>query len=283
MGFSRLFFRVMTSNLAHVRKHELGRRPLDLTEYTISLVSRANSFPQTVPVVPWFEANFEGPAVVQISTCKGAIVVHLVDVLDCDKSKETIPMLKSLLADQTIVKAGVGIDQDMIELYRDWGNEGEIRSRFDIGGIGGEVGRTSSLKDLAKAFLGVDLPKSKRLSRSNWSRLPLSEKQIAYCARDAWAAAAILFELAKRKPELFSSRAIQQLLEGEFPIAHLEKRSVDRKAAKKRFLQLIEVSQETRTPEMREEINKLREAMNQLAPPNPFFFGPELSGENSLR
>ena len=44
--------------------------------------------------------------------------------------------------------------------------------------------------------LGTELNKSKRIVLSDWSKTPLSEEQISYSARDAWAAAAILEKLA---------------------------------------------------------------------------------------
>ena len=87
---------------------------------------------ESVPNVPWrtpTNAKFSNrPATVQISSPYSALVIHLTD-------KSVIPPLKTFLSDETIVKVGAGIDEDMLELYR-WDSSLQARSRFDIGGVG---------------------------------------------------------------------------------------------------------------------------------------------------
>ena len=69
-----------------------------------------------------------------------------------------------------------------------------IGNRFDIAGIGGPP--TFGLSRLVAGILGVTIPKSNNLARSHWSLAPLSKRRVAYAARDAWAAAAILHKLS---------------------------------------------------------------------------------------
>jgi hypothetical protein len=45
--------------------------------------------------------------------------------------------------------------------------------------------------------------------------VPLSDKQVAYCARDAWAGAAIVEELIARDPDTFSPDSLKCLLENQ--------------------------------------------------------------------
>ena len=153
---------------------------------------------------------YEGPATVQISVVDAALVLQIAQEAS-GPHLDTIPFLSEVLADSSILKVGVGLDQDMIELIR-WpkDHEGsvlwtdEIVGRLDIGGIGGRYGSTMSLKSLARTICGVDLPKDKRLSFSNWAQSPrLSSQQIAYAASDAWVSAVVLEEVSQRDPEQF--------------------------------------------------------------------------------
>lgn len=115
-------------------------------------------------------------------------------------SKACVPILDAILADDSIIKTGVSIHNDCVELYEYFGIES--RSRLDLAEyVRVDKGRnTPGLKRLAASILGVDLPKPKRISRSNWSRVPLTSRQVAYAAWDAWVAVAIAQELLKHSP-----------------------------------------------------------------------------------
>lgn len=218
------------------------------------------------------KAKFQGPATVQISVAHAAIVVQLVDA-NGNPSDVSAPILQSLFADKSIVKAGVGIDQDMLELYRAWDCTGDFVNRFDIGGIGAANGTTLSLKALTKAVTDVELLKSRKLAMSNWGIVPLKDTQIAYCARDAWAAAAITTELAERDPDTFSTAALVHLLESEFCISKLNERAQGRKVAKTRMIEILgkgadRVSKKKLTDELQREVEELEVVLRTLAPPS---------------
>eukprot|EP00550_Attheya_septentrionalis_P000603 CAMPEP_0198283570 /NCGR_PEP_ID=MMETSP1449-20131203/3143_1 /TAXON_ID=420275 /ORGANISM="Attheya septentrionalis, Strain CCMP2084" /LENGTH=326 /DNA_ID=CAMNT_0043980239 /DNA_START=128 /DNA_END=1105 /DNA_ORIENTATION=- len=189
---------------------------------------------ESVPVAPWIKGvKFEGPATIQLSTPDACLVAHLTRPFGKRRSTACRPM-EALLSDETIIKAGVGIDEDMLELYR-WNKRLVAKSRFDVGGVGSSTPskNTRGLKSLVTAVLGVELEKSKKVARSDWSKVPLTNKQVAYGARDAWAGAAILFDLAERDPNAFGSDAILSLLKAtERPIHEVHLRAQQRKAAK---------------------------------------------------
>ena len=115
-----------------------------------------------------------------------------------------------------------------------------------MGGIGAETfsfadssskiriaNQRRGLKTLSETILGVDLPKSKATAISDWSAVPLTESQIMYSARDAWAGAAIVEKLAEYDPETFDTANLVDLLsDSETPIHRLMKRKKRRERAK---------------------------------------------------
>ena len=221
--------------------------------------------------------KFQGPATVQIAVADAAVVVQLVD-RNGNPSDASASVLQAMLADETIIAAGVGLDQDMIELHREWGSgDSEIKGRFDMGGIGGSAGRTAALKTLTQTVVQVELQKSRKLAVSNWGQVPLKEEQIAYCARDAWAAAAIMAELAERDPDTYSQAALIKRLEKEVSIAELDTRARGRKVAKTRLLKILgkgddRVKVEDLSDDLQQEVDELEVTMRNLAPPRPFIF-----------
>eukprot|EP00316_Scyphosphaera_apsteinii_P026380 CAMPEP_0119310844 /NCGR_PEP_ID=MMETSP1333-20130426/20489_1 /TAXON_ID=418940 /ORGANISM="Scyphosphaera apsteinii, Strain RCC1455" /LENGTH=137 /DNA_ID=CAMNT_0007315097 /DNA_START=339 /DNA_END=750 /DNA_ORIENTATION=+ len=72
----------------------------------------------------------------------------------------------------TVLKAGVGIDDDAISLWLHWGFD--VNGRLDLGRVGGS---NRGLKSLAAEYLGLNLEKSKSLALSDWELRPLSEAQ----------------------------------------------------------------------------------------------------------
>lgn len=233
---------------------------------------------ESVPNTPWIKgkASFVGPATVQLATPESVLVVHLLR-LNGRPSISCVPVLEAVLADASIVKAGTGIDQDMIELYRYWGSL-TCRSRLDLGGIGisnvhcGSIG----LKKLTKAILGVDLIKSKKISCSNWSQVPLSEPQLNYCARDAWAGAAIMGTLANLDPGTFSTTSLVRMFsESELSMAETNQRSMERKRAKIRLKYLLDSEN---SESVQDEVDTLRAIMKEQAPLGLTFFDVEPLG-----
>lgn len=194
---------------------------------------------QSVPDAPWVKqkANFVGPATVQLSTIDACLVVQLARKSG-RPSKACGPILDAVIGDKSIIKAGCGIDDDLIELREQWsGLEG--RSRLELGGVGASRGETLGLKRLMKHVFGLHLAKSKRLATSNWSQVPLDESQLVYCARDAWAGAAIADKLACLDPDTFGAEALMGRLQSQRSLKELSSRRRKRKQAKKLLSSLL--------------------------------------------
>lgn len=183
------------------------------------------------------KVSFVGPAVVQLATLDACLVVHLASP-NGRPSSTCGPPLEAVLRDETIVKAGVSLDQDILELRQKWSRL-EARSRLDLGGIGASGSQRLGLKQLTSSILGVDLPKTRRLTMSNWSQVPLTSAQLAYSARDAWAGAAIIAELAARDPDTFGTEALVDLLRSQRTIDDLYHRQRRRKEAKNQLSSLV--------------------------------------------
>ena len=89
-------------------------------------------------------------------------------------------------------------------------------------------------------MVGVDLPKPRSVTLSDWSCVPLTERQIAYCARDAWAGAAIARKLAESNPNIFGTESLMDILEeSELPISKLVQRQRRRDNAKRDLGRLL--------------------------------------------
>jgi hypothetical protein len=149
----------------------------------------------------------------------------------------------------------------MLELFDLWGDL-EVRSRFELGVVipKSETGQytntrntlpkrtdctqtihnKSGLKSLSRSILGVDLPKENANFDSDWNAVPLSESQIVYAARDAWAGAAIAKKLEEYDPAIFGLDALIELFkQTETPIAQLAHRRRRRREAKKDLESLL--------------------------------------------
>lgn len=231
---------------------------------------------ESIPHALLRHVDFEGPATVQLATSESCLVIHLLRKTG-RPSVASAPILEAVLADENIIKAGVGIDEDMMELYQTWGRL-EARSRLNLGGIGGG-NDMKGLKRLSKAILQVDLPKSKKLATSNWSNLPLSAPQLAYSARDAWAGAAIVEELMMRDPDTFAPHCLKELLRYQTSIADMSAIAVERKVARAELSSLLQPFRSKRSKSVRElpgkvrlEASRLRCTIKDSAPLKPMLF-----------
>lgn len=106
---------------------------------------------------------------------------------------ECAPVLKQVFEDQTLVKAGIGIADDLRQLKKLAAFD--ERNVVDIGALAKRrgVGQTG-LRNLAGIVLGYRIAKGKRTS--NWAAARLTPQQIAYAAMDAWAARSLYLALA---------------------------------------------------------------------------------------
>jgi hypothetical protein len=130
----------------------------------------------------------------------------------------------------------------MMALYEVWGGL-KAKSRLDLGFIGSSGknnNKRSGLKTLSRAIIRVDLPKPKKISMSDWSSVPLTEKQIIYSARDAWTGAAIINKLADYDSDTFGHEAlVRSLQHSESPISKLVGRQRRRDRAKRDLGRLL--------------------------------------------
>jgi len=173
---------------------------------------------------------------VQLSTLDACIVVQLTRV-NRRPSDDCRSLLQAVVQDSQIIKAGCGLDDDMVDLRELWTGL-EASSRLDLCGLVGVKNpkqpqqQLFGLKKLTKHILGYDLPKPNRISRSDWSRFPLSGAQIEYSARDAWVGAAIVNRLEQLDPETFSADNLIRRLESQPSIAKLAQRRTAVRQAK---------------------------------------------------
>lgn len=206
-------------------------RDFGSTHYALGFdVEAAPNLPWRKPVNPDF---INRPATVQLSTPYSSIVVHLTRRPDNHRAKSVLSPLIACLSDETILKVGVGIDEDMLELYR-WNKNLDAKSRFDIGGIGSDSNRSRvGLQKLVRAIVGVELQKSKKIAMSDWSKIPLQAKQLHYASRDAWAGAAVMENIGKMYDDM-QVDSIASLVRdrGERSMADIDMRAKTRKSTK---------------------------------------------------
>jgi len=100
--------------------------------------------------------------------------------------------LRRLLADPAIVKTGVAVDFDLLQLKRlgSFQEEGFV----ELATVARESGiKNHGLRSLAAVLLGFRISKSAQ--RSNWGTNILTEKQLLYAATDAWVGREIYLRL----------------------------------------------------------------------------------------
>ena len=118
----------------------------------------------------------EQVCLIQISTPGDVFVI---DPLALEDMKP----LGSVLATkkvETVLHAG---SHDVLSLDRDWGMH--IENMFDTNIAAAFVGMSRlGLANVLEEELGVDIPKEKRIQRSDWSNRPLSQKALDYAAND---------------------------------------------------------------------------------------------------
>jgi ribonuclease D len=109
----------------------------------------------------------------------GTKVVYLFQLSKCGLPDS----ITNLLSNVNIIKSGVAIDQDLIELQQILNFE--TGGFIDLGDIARSKGLPHhGLRGLAAYLLNFRISKSGRTS--NWSANQLTKKQIKYAATDAW-------------------------------------------------------------------------------------------------
>lgn len=116
------------------------------------------------------------PCLVQAATAR-AVYLFQLQRADCSAT------LAGLLEDARLVKAGVGLADDLRELRRVF--PFAAHAMLDLGSVAKRHGlKQSGVRNLAGLFLGGRIPKGSKTS--NWAAARLSPQQITYAATDAW-------------------------------------------------------------------------------------------------
>ncbi len=113
---------------------------------------------------------------IQLRTNAGEFIVDPLAV-------EDLSLLGQALEDASVLKVIHSAENDLLWLHRDYGFTCE--SLFDTEVAGRLLGAPrSNLGAMVKQYLGVDIPKSRSLQRSDWSQRPLTPPQLEYAAND---------------------------------------------------------------------------------------------------
>eukprot|EP00238_Polyblepharides_amylifera_P005785 CAMPEP_0196590244 /NCGR_PEP_ID=MMETSP1081-20130531/66064_1 /TAXON_ID=36882 /ORGANISM="Pyramimonas amylifera, Strain CCMP720" /LENGTH=338 /DNA_ID=CAMNT_0041913295 /DNA_START=92 /DNA_END=1106 /DNA_ORIENTATION=- len=226
---------------------------------------------------PTFRVGQSHPtATIQLASLTSCLVIQLTQT-----KSPVSPALIDTLSDPTIVKFGVQIDDDAIELYRHW--RIKTNARADISGVKvGSAERRQGLKSLAEDILGIELVKKKKVTVSNWENCPLSDIQVEYAARDAWISRAMLEALREFDEDSFSGDAAQILVKDERNVQEMSDRQQVRKTHKVKLksyqdsLQRCKELGEKPATSLRKAITYEKEAIRKLAPDkNSFDFDLE--------
>jgi ribonuclease D len=117
------------------------------------------------------------PSLAQFATARAVYLFQL-------RSREVVAAVAEVLAAEPIVKAGVGLADDLKALKNVM--DFAPKSTVDLGAAAMRHGlKQTGVRSLAAIFLGIRIPKGTKTS--NWARPRLTHQQIAYAATDAWA------------------------------------------------------------------------------------------------
>ena len=133
--------------------------------------------------------------------------VYLLDPLAVDD----LSALGDILADERVTKMMHGSDYDLRSFHREYGFS--VSGLFDTETCARFLGMVSpNLAAVLKHFSDVDIPKSRRLQRSNWGLRPLSGEAVSYAAADV----AHLIPLAEKLRGLLVEEGRLEWVEEEF-------------------------------------------------------------------
>ena len=144
----------------------------------------------------------ERVCLVQLATAKG---VYLIDTLAVEEMKP----LGEILADESVVKVIHGADYDIRSLDRQWGFR--VRNLFDTSVAARFVGiEKYGLSALIEELLGIQIPKSASMQKSDWSHRPLQQRALDYAAADVWYLLSIQRALERRLRTLKRDRWVAE-------------------------------------------------------------------------
>jgi ribonuclease D len=116
------------------------------------------------------------PSLLQLASDKEVFIFQL-------KHLGLAKPLRQILADASVIKAGVSLDYDIRELKKL--SVFKASGFMDLGNIAKKAGiKNHGLRGLAAVLLGLRI--SKGAQTTNWARDVLTRQQIQYAATDAW-------------------------------------------------------------------------------------------------
>ena len=116
------------------------------------------------------------PCLAQAATARAVVLFQLA------RADFSAP-LAEILSAEGIVKAGVGLEDDLRQMKKLF--PFEQNAIADLGTLARSHGlKQSGVRYLAALFLGIRIPKGTKTS--NWAARRLSPQQVAYAATDAW-------------------------------------------------------------------------------------------------
>jgi len=130
-----------------------------------------------------------GPHIVQFATTEHAFILH-------KELPATEAFLRAMLESAAIAKVGFGIASDRAPLHRKLGVKlgGGVDVSYMVRRLGFK--QAVGLRAAVAIVLGRRLPKSKKVTTSNWAAPRLSPQQLQYAANDAHASL-LVFEALK--------------------------------------------------------------------------------------
>ncbi|HEX5392525.1 MAG TPA: shikimate kinase [Rhodocyclaceae bacterium] len=137
-----------------------------------------------------------GPHLLQLANDKQAWLIPLGGPL----GRELAPLLKPLLESEQVLKVGFGLKDDVKRMAGKFGIE--LKGVVDLSvALRGIQRHDFGAKSAVAYFFGQALRKSKKVSTTNWARLPYSPAQMLYAADDAQVALKVYREWLRRKAE----------------------------------------------------------------------------------
>ncbi|GMH69857.1 hypothetical protein TrST_g4709 [Triparma strigata] len=172
------------------------------------------------------------PSTLQLCSSTTCLLIHLSSL----PPPLLPPSLTALLNSSAPLKIGCAITDDSLDLHS-YSPSISLTSRLDLGGLSGSTVRPVGLKNVTKAILDYDIPKNRKIMLSDWSA-KLSQSQLEYACRDAWAGYAVFVALKEMYPSIFNDERILEIMEKEINVHELKVRFDERKKAKARIKHL---------------------------------------------
>ena len=130
-----------------------------------------------------------------------------------------------------MTKIGCAINDDSLEMFS-YSPSISLRGRFDLGGLSGTPTKPVGLKNATQTILNVTIPKNRKLMLSDWSK-KLSDDQLEYACRDAWAGYECFSRLREKFSEEFSDSILRDIFLRQLSVKEMHVRRRNRKIAKR--------------------------------------------------